>query len=153
MHFPFCVFFFHLGDYAKDFGHTQSPLDVLLWSPSQQQPVQGPGALAPPRYGCVPRQGEIWAGATKRRLEVRVIIYERHSWLWLLFSRYQNVTCCLLYFKTRMFVLSRLTVPYYVHFPCFGNKLTAFRWFLKKNKTQKKTTNCANLHLQSNALF
>lgn len=59
------------GDHPKDFGHPQGPLDVLLWSAPQQQPVQGPGALAPPRYGRVPRQGEIRAGATKRRVAVR----------------------------------------------------------------------------------
>lgn len=67
-----CTFFFVLpGDHPEDFGHSQSPLDVLLRSASQQQPVQGAGALAPPGYGRVSRQGEIRAGETKRRVEVR----------------------------------------------------------------------------------
>lgn len=59
------------GNHPENSGHPQSALDVLFWSASQQRPIQRPGALAPPWYGCVPRQRKIWAASTKRGVEVR----------------------------------------------------------------------------------
>lgn len=63
------VIFLCPGNHPENSGHPQSALDVLFWPASQQQPVQRPGALAPPRYGRFPRQRKIWT--TKWGVEVR----------------------------------------------------------------------------------
>lgn len=83
--FNFCLYFlflfFNAGDHPEDSGHPQSALDFLFWPSPQQQPIQRPGALAPPRYGRVSHQREIWTSSAQWGMEVRksFCVWVHHS--------------------------------------------------------------------------
>lgn len=63
------VCFCSSGDHPEDRGHPQGEMCGMFRPSPQPRPI-GRGPLAPPRYGCVPREGEIRAEPITRWVQV-----------------------------------------------------------------------------------